>query len=832
MSASELETQINRFKVNEERLNTFVNVDGFYTTSSGVQVPTLLNVSKRIEVSAENVSLAEQSATNEITRQTDLVIAASTSAQAEFLNEDSKINTLAKNTIADWLTAINTITQTEGVPALAVSTANNETQQSINDSVGAKWYAKGGGYPINYRVMLDNGDIVKSTVANNTTNPNVDMSGWINSLSASFVVDASGENQQGINDGVNSIAQLRTINPKKKGARIYLKSVIQDKDLGGGMFVSTQKAGLVDNGGTVIASPDPALFWVRVNYDNVIPQFWGALGDGENDDRPAFQSAIDYLRNIGGGELVVPKPLASYMWKSYDTSDSACLVIPVPTEGVYGNPISIRGLANDTKIIVNLGIVTNIEAAILLKGGGHYKKFENITVWGGPSNSVRNCNYVLKGIDTYYPDFYMSNCQFYSAVESTVRLATYVAIFNKVRGAYAKKFIHITGPEGNLGGEVTALTFNSCYGLNVTEHSIYLGHATYCTLNACAADHVIGDNAYPYYIDLARGVSFNGCGAESSDRIMYINVAQGVTINGLMTLNIGNNENPPAELIRINGGESITIAGLWNQNKRAAQCILRLGGSFSTESVTVLDQSLEPSDVIAPSNYRFQNPVRFLLRDFSRKTQETVLTNTGNATTNAANLQKALDAAHSTELLHDVIVRFPQGDFPIGGIVYMSNHLTRGGGRIRLIGHADNTSRIVATGNGSIYFGAPLVLQDLTYQVENLNLHIGAVTAPNKGFHFFKGATNFINSKITSNNTFRQYYAESNPTIRLDSNSSIQTNYYGDHTVEFTYKATTAPTSSTRLPAGTIFKASDPNATRIGWINTADNGATWLALTA
>lgn len=179
MSTSELETQINRFKVNEERLNTFVNVDGFYTTSSGVQVPTLLNVSKRIEASVENVSLAEQSASIEIARQTDLVKAASTSAQEEFLNEDSKINTLAKNTIADWQTAITTITQTEGVPALAVSTANNETQQSINDSVGAKWYAKGGGYPINYRVMLDNGDIVKSTDPNNTNDPNVNMTGWI-----------------------------------------------------------------------------------------------------------------------------------------------------------------------------------------------------------------------------------------------------------------------------------------------------------------------------------------------------------------------------------------------------------------------------------------------------------------------------------------------------------------------------------------------------------------------------------------------------------------------------------------------------------------------------
>ncbi|WVH13570.1 tail fiber protein [Acinetobacter phage vB_AbaM_fThrA] len=35
-----------------------------------------------------------------------------------------------------------------------------------------------GGYPLNARLMLNNGDIVKSTVPNNVTNPNLDMTGW------------------------------------------------------------------------------------------------------------------------------------------------------------------------------------------------------------------------------------------------------------------------------------------------------------------------------------------------------------------------------------------------------------------------------------------------------------------------------------------------------------------------------------------------------------------------------------------------------------------------------------------------------------------------------
>ena len=37
-----------------------------------------------------------------------------------------------------------------------------------------------GGYPLNARIALDNGDIVRSTIANNTNDPNTDMNGWVN----------------------------------------------------------------------------------------------------------------------------------------------------------------------------------------------------------------------------------------------------------------------------------------------------------------------------------------------------------------------------------------------------------------------------------------------------------------------------------------------------------------------------------------------------------------------------------------------------------------------------------------------------------------------------
>ena len=86
----------------------------------------------------------------------------------------------AQNTIGEWESAISLITQEGGVPALAVSDASGVTQQEVNDLTGAPYRVKAGGYSIGERVILENGDIVKSTIAGNTVNPNVDMTGWVN----------------------------------------------------------------------------------------------------------------------------------------------------------------------------------------------------------------------------------------------------------------------------------------------------------------------------------------------------------------------------------------------------------------------------------------------------------------------------------------------------------------------------------------------------------------------------------------------------------------------------------------------------------------------------
>ncbi|WP_416040460.1 hypothetical protein [Acinetobacter lactucae] len=638
---------------------------------------------------------------------------------------------------------------------------------------------------------------------------------------------------------VESINDLNNLNPQNgdivfvKGYHAPNQSLEQNPYRGGGEFYWEATSTATPNGGTIFQVPGVNIGrWKRVDCSQITVEMFGAKGDESYDDRPAFQNAIDYLRSKGGGELVVPKPIRGYRWKTYDPTNSACLVINKDDEGIYYNPISIRGEANLTEIRVDLGAGVTIDSAILLKGGGLYKKFENISVWGGKDAKTKNCNYVFKGTDTAYPNLTMRQCQFYVANEDCLKLQTYVSLLEQVQTAYSKRGIVMDG----TGNPQTSITLNSCYALNHTHNGYWFAETTYCTFNSCAADHIINDSgdgyeAYPYYIDIARGVAFNGCGAESSTRILKVRSAQGLVINGIMTLSIGDKENPPNELIRIEGGNSTTIAGVWLQNPQGYKYKLNLGNTFSSESVTILDQSIAPTECTWVPNFRFNNPIRFLLWDYSRKVQDITLSNTGDPTTNTANFNNAVKVAYDTELLHDVIIRFPSGTFEINSSVYLTSILTRGNGRIRLIGHADGTSKIVVAGVGNLHFGNPSSSTYLNFSVENLELYMGEMTGTTKGYNFYNGTVNFINSKLTSDNGFRQYYGSGSPKVRLDAMSYIATALYGNIEIEFTYKSTTPPNvSGSKLPAGTIFKASDPNTTRISWINTLENGTNWLAV--
>ena len=146
-----------------------------------------------------------------------------------------------------------------------------------------------GGYLKNARVMLTNGDIVKSLVNGNANDPNVDMTGWV---------------QQNTNIVV-SISDMVAITNSKDGDVCQVKSYYAPSNLalaqpfkGGGDFVfNSGKSGL-NNGITVFSG------WERISSD-LDTHKAGLKGDGVTDDLDAIRNYVMFLANSGGGGTVI-----------------------------------------------------------------------------------------------------------------------------------------------------------------------------------------------------------------------------------------------------------------------------------------------------------------------------------------------------------------------------------------------------------------------------------------------------------------------------------------------------------------------------------------------
>lgn len=100
----------------------------------------------------------------------------------------------------------------KGWDASFVVDASGENQQQINDRIGNYWRSKPIGYSVNERVMLESGEVVKSIIANNTNNPNVEMTGWM-PTSGILTFDMFGINKTGtvaVDAQIKKVAEIST----------------------------------------------------------------------------------------------------------------------------------------------------------------------------------------------------------------------------------------------------------------------------------------------------------------------------------------------------------------------------------------------------------------------------------------------------------------------------------------------------------------------------------------------------------------------------------------------------------------------------------------------
>lgn len=196
--------------------------------------------------------------------------------------------------------------------------ASGETQQQVNYNGGAKWHSRVGGYLENERVVLANGDIVKSTVDGNVNDPNVDMTGWVN-----YELDQKIRNGQIINlvsdfkavGGTDCSTQIRAaiLEALRTGKALYVPSTTAPYQYAKNQL--TFKIGVDVND----ISPNACLF---IYGDGPASQF--KMMDGQIDQLYSSSFRFEISRNMG-----------TFYFKDFFVDNNARGSAPPPDESKY-----------------------------------------------------------------------------------------------------------------------------------------------------------------------------------------------------------------------------------------------------------------------------------------------------------------------------------------------------------------------------------------------------------------------------------------------------------------------------------------------------------------
>ncbi len=337
---------------------------------------------------------------------------------------------------------------------------------------------------------------------------------------ASSVVDGN-LNQHERNKGIKSIAQLRLTAPAAKGDRVYLASANEDQGEGGGNFLATQKAGLVDNGGTIIASPNPLIFWVRQNVVEVTPEMFGAKGgDRSFDSYQALQSAF-----LCGKPVRLQSP-QYYSSKSLYHRNSFTL----KGNGYWGESQIFKttsAVAELADVVCpnGLDLVSYAKDAVLIAypEAGDYVHDVSIegALLGKVYDGVVGDGYFMEGIVYYAPYIAQSmfkRMQLNACQYSFYIVSQWMCSFERVEGA-----CHGGWVTGGLTGDshriCTTSSYTACWSKNVfgsgaVAWSFYDTKST--TMRSCGTDGLGLDGAPAYACIRAEqsDITINGFGLE------------------------------------------------------------------------------------------------------------------------------------------------------------------------------------------------------------------------------------------------------------------------------------------------------------------------------
>ena len=392
------------------------------------------------------------------------------SSKAEKTYVDNQLTFKADK--ADVYTKSETYTKQESSDLVSSSISTALTP--VNSSLGlakrgiANRYDSSLTYNSGERVVLTNGDIVKSTIDGNTNDPNVDMTGWVFDWADAFVPS--------INDlPVNA----------HDGMTVYVKSYHAGLGLGGGIRTYDSQRQQEDDGFLCIRG------WVLQVHGSVTPEQAGCYGDGTEDDAIGLQAVFSSGYKVAcrtGANYRTSKPIEMFDRQKIEGNRATITKFSASTTGIVGKLDPSGSSFN-----------YDVDCAVVLAPSNTYYTFIDI-------NDLIVTKEKVSGNDVGYV--------FYSPFMATSTLRN-ITVYGGEYGFWGADVWMVSWERcaayskcGFRIGAGTSNTFNACWSKETKQgySSFDFNNLIYSTLINCCAE-AVGEDGLP----AEAAYSFNSC---------------------------------------------------------------------------------------------------------------------------------------------------------------------------------------------------------------------------------------------------------------------------------------------------------------------------------
>ncbi|GAA3403738.1 glycosyl hydrolase family 28-related protein [Paenibacillus hodogayensis] len=319
-----------------------------------------------------------------------------------------------------------------------------------------------------------------------------------------------------------------------------------------------------DNGGTILVSSMGARF-KRSFSGSVNVKWFGAKGDGANDDTAAIQQAI----NAKEGTVFFPKG-------KYNIT--APLVIETG-DSLIGEGPEVTMIEKTTTTLASLGTRLipgnassdnyNVDAAIIvLAPDGDFARYIHLEgLFIKRSDSLpRNSSYCFFAPRVYFMT--QKNMEYRNADIGYYTINAWMITLERVSSRTVNRAF-ICGDADAPGGGGTSHTVTSCWA-GGCQKSAWKINVSYSSFTACGADYIgpwpqsnAGNSAE--YIFRLRGVGLNliGCATEESrGPLMYVTNGSLINVLGFYTWNYyGDNAQSGTYAITLKNESQLTLSG-------------------------------------------------------------------------------------------------------------------------------------------------------------------------------------------------------------------------------------------------------------------------------